>query len=240
MQQDIVAAIRKELEQQADDRTKGNSQSFFKERVTFYGVRTAVVNQIARQSFQQIKQLDKEAIFSLAEELMMSDYNEDAFIAFEWIYRLRSQYQPDDFNRLEKWIDQYVNNWAKCDTLCNHAVGAFIVQYPEFLPELKRWAKSGNRWLRRAATVSLIIPARKGSFLNEVFELADILLMDQDDLVQKGYGWLLKEASKLHQQEVFDYIIRNQSVMPRTALRYAIEKMPEDMRRKAMAKPPLA
>ena len=57
---------------------------------------------------------------------------------------------------------------------------------------------------------------------------------DEEDLVQKGYGWMLKEASKKHREEVFEYIMRRKSEMPRTALRYAIEKMPEDLRRKAM------
>ena len=64
----------------------------------------------------------------------------------------------------------------------------------------------------------------------------DKLLLDGDDLVQKGYGWMLKEASKQHQQQVFDYVIKNRSVMPRTALRYAIEKMPQDLREEAMKK----
>jgi 3-methyladenine DNA glycosylase AlkD len=53
-------------------------------------------------------------------------------------------------------------------------------------------------------------------------------------MVQKGYGWLLKEASRAHQAEVFDYVMKNKAVMPRTSLRYAIEKMPAELRRKAM------
>ncbi len=58
--------------------------------------------------------------------------------------------------------------------------------------------------------------------------------MDKDDMVQKGYGWMLKEASKKHQAEVFDYVMKRKAEMPRTALRYAIEKMPAEMRKKAM------
>jgi 3-methyladenine DNA glycosylase AlkD len=80
------------------------------------------------------------------------------------------------------------------------------------------------------------LPARKGMFLDDVFEIADKLLLDGDDLVQKGYGWMLKEASKQHQEEVFNYVIRNRAEMPRTALRYAIEKMPENLRKEAMKK----
>jgi 3-methyladenine DNA glycosylase AlkD len=108
--------------------------------------------------------------------------------------------------------------------------------YPGFLSGLKIFAKSENRWMRRAAAVTLIIPARKGKFLKDIFEIADILLLDKDDLVQKGYGWMLKAASQAHLQEVYHYVIKNKKVMPRTSLRYAIEKMPKEMKEVAMQK----
>lgn len=91
--------------------------------------------------------------------------------------------------------------------------------------------------MRRASAVTLVMPVRRGSFLNDVFEIADLLLLDDDDLVRKGYGWMLKEASRLHQQEVYDYVVKHKAVMPRVALRYAIELMPQDMRKAAMSKP---
>jgi 3-methyladenine DNA glycosylase AlkD len=73
-------------------------------------------------------------------------------------------------------------------------------------------------------------------FLSDAFEICDVLLLDGDDLVQKGYGWLLKEESRVHQKEVFDYVVRNRKVMPRTALRYAIELMPKELKVEAMKK----
>jgi 3-methyladenine DNA glycosylase AlkD len=82
--------------------------------------------------------------------------------------------------------------------------------------------------------VSLINPARQGKYLKDVFDIADRLLVDPDDMVQKGYGWLLKEASRLHQNEVLNYVIRNKEYMPRTALRYAIELMPKGLKQRAM------
>lgn len=97
-------------------------------------------------------------------------------------------------------------------------------------------ASSENRWMRRASAVTLIIPARKGKFLSDILQIADILLLDKDDLVQKGYGWMLKAASEANQQEIFNYVIKNKSVMPRTALRYAIEKMPAELKAEAMKK----
>lgn len=165
-----------------------------------------------------------------------SGYIEESFVACDWSYRIRESYEPKDFVILEKWLHRHVANWASCDTLCNHAIGAFVEKFPQALADLKRWAKSKNRWVRRASAVTLIIPARKGEFLSDVFEIADLLLIDDDDLVQKGYGWMLKAASEAHRREVFEYVMNNKARMPRTALRYAIEKMPEDLKHKAMAK----
>jgi 3-methyladenine DNA glycosylase AlkD len=236
MNTSILSTVRTELKQQADVGTQSIAQSFFKEKVTFYGVKTATVSKIARKHLPEIRHLTKQNVFMLCEDLLKSDYIEEAFIAFDWSYELRSGYKPEDFLIFEHWMDKYVNDWAKCDTLCNHTIGSFIEQYPQYVENLKRWAVSSNRWLRRGAAVTLILPARRGKFLNDIFEIADILLMDKDDLVQKGYGWMLKEASKGHLEEVLGYVMRNRKTMPRTALRYAIEKMPPDLRKRAMSK----
>jgi len=236
METEIISAIRAELLQQADEKARSSAQTFFKESAKFYGVKSAVVSRIAAEYYRQIKHYDKQVVFTLCEALLQSDYSEEAFIAFEWSYRLRDKYEPGDFILLEKWLNKYVNNWAKCDVLCNHTIGAFIEKYPQYIDDIRGWARQDNRWLRRASAVSLIIPARKGKFLEEIFAIADILLHDEDDLVRKGYGWMLKEASRQHQKEVFNYVVRNKATMPRTALRYAIEKMPEDLRRQAMVK----
>jgi 3-methyladenine DNA glycosylase AlkD len=236
LETDILASIRKELAAQADEKTKDSFTRFFKEKVTGYGVRNALVEKMAKTYFNEVQPLGKKAVFALCADLLKSGYIEEAFIAFEWSYRLREEFVPEDFSVFAGWLEKYVSNWATCDTLCNHTIGSFVEKYPGYVENLKIWAKSESRWMKRAAAVTLVLPARQGDFLKDVFEIAGILLTDKDDLVQKGYGWMLKEASKMHRQEVFDYIIRNRKVMPRTALRYAIEKMPEDLRRKAMEK----
>jgi 3-methyladenine DNA glycosylase AlkD len=236
MQRNVLEALRHELQESADEKTRESAQRFFKEEVKFHGVKSAAVKKIATKYFREIKGRDKKEIFSLCEDLLQEGFGEEAFIAFEWSYSLRSQFVPEDFTVFERWVDQYVDNWAKCDTLCNHTLGSFVETYPQFIDSLIVWAHAENRWLRRASAVTLILPARKGLFLKEAFEISDILLMDKDDMVQKGYGWLLKEASKKHQAEVFDYVMRWKAKMPRTALRYAIEKMPAEKKKEAMAR----
>ena len=232
----IINKIRQELKQNSDEKIKKTGQNFFKEKIKFYGVKTAIVSKIGKEYFKAIKDKKKTEIFDLCEELWRSGYLEESFIACNWSYFVCKDYEPKDFEVFEKWVNNYVSNWASCDTLCNHTVGTFVEMYPEYLSDLKKWAKSKNRWMRRASAVSLIIPAKQGKFLKDIFEIADTLLLDQDDLVQKGYGWMLKAASRTHQKEIFDYIIKKKSIMPRTALRYAIEKMPKELKEKAMAK----
>jgi len=236
MKEKIINDIRKELKVNIDKKTQENSQRFFKEDIKSYGVRIPVVNQISKTYFKKIQSRSKSEIFELCELLWQSGFMEEALIACKWSYLLHPKYEPTDFREFEKWVSSYVDNWATCDTLCNHTIGSFLEMYPKYLSKLKKWSKSKNRWMRRAAAVSLIVPARKGKFLAEVLTVGKNLLLDQDDLVQKGYGWMLKEASKMHQQEIFDFVMSNKQVMPRTALRYTIEKMPKHLKDKAMAK----
>ena len=111
---------------------------------------------------------------------------------------LQPRYEREDFDIFRYWIDTYITNWASCDSFCNHTMGDFIEKFPEYIGELKQWTQSDNRWMRRAAAVSLIIPAKHGKYIDEALEIADLLLTDNDDMVRKGYGWLLKEASRKH------------------------------------------
>lgn len=232
----ILDTIRQDLVTQADVQVREKGQRFFKEKVKSYGVKTSVVTSIAKGVLPFLREASKKEVFVLCEELWRSGYIEEGFIACEWVYAQRDQYAPDDFYIFDSWIDRYISNWATCDTLCNHSIGSFVVRYPVFIKNLKEWTASDNRWKRRAAAVTLIISARNGLFLDDIFRISDCLLQDKEDLVQKGYGWMLKAASEAHQQEVFSYLLEKRSVMPRTAFRYALEKMPKDMRAEAMKK----
>jgi 3-methyladenine DNA glycosylase AlkD len=231
---DILRKVRRQLRGKADGNTRETAQRFFKEKIRAYGVKSADVAKIAAAYSKELKGKGKAEVLGLCEGLLGSGIIEESFVACHWAYALRRQYEPGDFRTFERWVDGYVGNWATCDTLCNHTVGAFLEKHPECLPRLRDWARSPNRWMRRAAAVSLIVPAKSGLFLEDAFAISDILIADEDDIVQKGYGWLLKEESRKHQKEVHGYVMKNKARMPRTALRYAIEKMPPELRKKAM------
>lgn len=232
----VITQLRKELQDHADPAFQKTSKRFFKEEIRCYGIRTAMVVAISKKYWKEVKSRDKQEIFALCEELYRSGMMEEAFVVSTWAPLLKDRFERGDLAVFQRWIDTYITNWAACDGFCNHTIGDFIEKFPDAVAELKEWTRSENRWMRRAAAVSLIVPAKHGKFQDDAIAIADLLLTDSDDMVQKGYGWLLKEASRKHTDEVFSYVMKNKKRMPRTALRYAIELMPKEKKAEAMKK----
>jgi 3-methyladenine DNA glycosylase AlkD len=159
----LISRVRTDLLVSADEKTKQVFQRFFKETVTYYGVKTPTVDKIAKKYWREIQHLSKPEIFGLCEELYASGFTEEAFVAAFWLPNMVEKLEPTDLATFKRWIEKYIDNWAKCDGFCNHTIGDFIEKYPEIAGEVKCWAKSDCRWLRRAAAVSFIVPAKKAS-----------------------------------------------------------------------------
>ncbi|HBU06960.1 MAG TPA: DNA alkylation repair protein [Candidatus Magasanikbacteria bacterium] len=235
--QKIILQIRKDLKKNVDVKYREGSINFFKEPIECWGVRNPIVKKLEQKYWQEIKNWHKKDIFWLCEELLKSNYNEEAGMAFEFLWRIRQTFVKNDFKIFVLWLKRYINNWAKCDDFCTHAFGYVLYNYPEFLVQVKKWTKSKNRWERRASAVIMIYPTRKDKkFLVHNFAIAGTLLTDSDDLVQKGYGWMLKVASDNYLEPVFEFVMKRKAKMSRTALRYAIEKMPDKLKNKVMAR----
>jgi 3-methyladenine DNA glycosylase AlkD len=232
----IIEGIRKELRAKIDEDYREGSVRFFKEEIKPYGVRSAEVKKIAVRHWLKVKNMKKKEIWRICEELWKSGWFEEGSIAINWSFRMKAKYEKSDMRVFERWLKKYIKNWAHDDVFCTSSVGEMLVQFPELLNKVDRWAESRNRWLRRAAAVSLIYPIMREKYLDKALEIADKLLKDKDDLVQKGYGWMLKKMADLYPMKVFDFVMERKMDMPRTALRYAIEKMPKDWKTKAMAK----
>lgn len=231
----IFAQILKELDLNADQKYREKIRDHFKMDVSnFLGVRIPLVRKIADKYFRELKGLEIDEILKLCNQLLETKIYEHKVIAFQWSFKYKNKYQKKHFKVFEGWLKSYVDDWSDCDDLCTHTLGSFIDRFPEFIPNVKTWTGSRSRWLRRASAVTFIFMARKGEHLDTVFEIASTLLLDEDDLVQKGYGWMLKEASKSCPDEVFEFVMKNKDVMPRTALRYAIEKLPAEYKKNAM------
>ena len=236
----VLKEVRRELKVNIEKKYKENNQRYFKEKIVCYGVKTPIVRKIAKKYFKQIKHLDKKQIFALSEQLFKSGYNEEATIAIQWVSELSKEFKKDDFKIFERYLNKYINNWGKCDDFCLHIIHSVIDKYPELINRVKAWSSSQNMWLRRASAVSFITTNNSSYItkhnLKDIFEVAETLLTDKEYLIQKGYGWMLKAASIYSQKEVFAFVMKYKDTMPRTALRYAIEKMPFELKRRAMSK----
>lgn len=236
MKTSLIGQLRSDIAEQDVAANRRNHQRFFKEALDEpVSLATSVLRKISNCRFREIRSLAAPEILRTCETLLASRERYMRFFAFDWAEKLQGRYVRSDFRRFSEWLERYVDSWSSCDHLCGGALGRFIYQYPEFAAKSGAWTKSGNRWIRRASAVCLIYSARHGELMDRVFAVADKLRDDDDDLVQKACGWMLKEAAGRNQKRVFDYVMKNRQTMARTTLRYAIEKMPEPMKRRAMA-----
>ena len=125
---------------------------------------------------------------------------------------------------------QYVNNWDLVDCSAHKILGRAIHEGLQEVEILDRLAVSDILWERRIAIIATMYFIHKGQ-LDHTFRLAERLLADREDLMHKAVGWMLREAWKKDSAAVETFLIKHYSQIPRTALRYAIEKMEETKRR---------
>jgi 3-methyladenine DNA glycosylase AlkD len=230
----LLRSLREALLTLEDPVRRVGQVRYFKETIQSLGIPMPEVLKVARAFGKEVKARPKAEVFRLCESLWKSGNFEESIIACHWSRYPKEAYASADMKIFAHWVGDYVGNWASCDTFCNHTVGMLVEKFPGQLPALKKWARSGNRWMRRAAAVSLIVPARKGLFTSDILDIAEILLEDKDDMVQKGYGWMLKVAWEAQPAALYAFVSAHKKRMPRTALRYAIEKWPEGRRKDAL------
>lgn len=233
----FMASLRAELAQYADPAHRDGLRGFFKESIDPLGVRSKELNAIVARRWRELRRVEPRDLLALGDALWQSEVFEHPTLTSKWCSRAVPRLKPAAFDTFERWLATRVGNWAHCDVLCTGCIGPLLMRHPELAQRTLPWLDSPNRWLRRGAAVSFVPPGRRGLFLDRVFSVAKALLADEDDLVRKGYGWLLKETSKAWPREVLDFVVARRERMPRVALRYAIELMPPDWRGKAMERP---
>jgi 3-methyladenine DNA glycosylase AlkD len=232
---DLLKTLREDLIAHRDEGYRAGSRSFFKESINPIGVRSQALKGIMARHRPAVKALEPRVLLSLCDELWASGYFEEGTIACKWCARALPKLGPTAFAHFERWMNEQVTNWAHCDDLGTHCLGGLILLHPEHLERTLPWLTSPNRWMRRAAAVSCILSGKRGLSLHHILYVAEQLLLDDDDLVRKGYGWLLKETSRAWPKEVFEFVLNHNGTMPRVALRYAIELLPKQFRAQAMA-----
>ena len=226
-----VLFCRGRLREEADPVFQKGQLHFFKsgsqeyEAIENYGVRGTKLKRIEQELYRQIKLWPAARRVRLCESLWKSGKLEEGVLAIYLCRRFARHFGPEDFQRFEKWLDRYVHNWAHADGLASWLLAACIGNRPGLRLELAGWTTSRNRWKRRAAAVSLLQEAKAGRHTDFIFEIAEALRGDADDMVRKGVGWLLKESYPRRNREVVEFLGSRPAPFARAVLRYAAEKM---------------
>jgi 3-methyladenine DNA glycosylase AlkD len=226
-----IAAIQTELRKSADPAKARDLQWFFKtgpgeygEGDVFLGVRVPGVRRLARKH----RGLPVEG----AAELLHSPIHEERLLA---LFILVDQYEKGDERLRGKICRIYlenvsgVNNWDLVDGSAPHILGRHLERRSR--APLYRLAKSRSLWKRRIAIMATFHFVRQGDF-KDTFALADVLLNDGEDLIHKAVGWMIREAGNRNPGAAGRFLKERCRRMPRTMLRYAIEKLPEAKRRR--------
>ncbi|HEU5453934.1 MAG TPA: DNA alkylation repair protein [Terriglobales bacterium] len=222
----IAQHIRRVLKDGGSAPHAEETQRFFKEKVATRGWRTAELRKVA-QRFRRVLLAEHgpDYLLAVADQLFRGSIIEEKAMAVELLAASAPHCGEAEFCLFESWLER-VGNWAEHDGLVHTLIGPMMLAYPPRAACTAAWANSSNLWMRRAAAVALIRGVRQGLFAAETARVTSLLLDDQDLMVQKGLGWLLREAAKYQREAAVDLLLRIRFVAPRLVLRTACETLP--------------
>jgi len=216
----------------ADRKRARSNQRFFKEPVALLGIDTATLRDVQRDLVRgpAAGWTIRDAV-RFCEAMLRDPHLEARALGFGMVARFAGQAPPELLPTLERWLARYCGNWALVDTLAPAVLGPLLDGHRELIPVVLGWTTSPNLWLRRGAVVSFVLLARKGRHLAATYRIATTLFGDREDLIHKAVGWLLREAGKTDMPRLERFLRRHGPRIPRTTLRYAIERFPDPARK---------
>ena len=235
---DVALRVREALKAWADPVKARGAERYFRETVKCYGVAAPAVHALADELYGRAKaEWTVDDAVRLCDILFADAELEAKAVGALILGRFKKDFTPALFAKAKGWLAAgLLANWASVDVFCTDSLGAFLERYPAFVGKIKAWAFHGNRWVIRASLVSFIKPARKGEFLPAVYEISASVFPVDDDLIHKANGWLLREAGKADPARLERFLLAHGPAIPRTTLRYAIERFPEAKRKALLLK----
>ncbi len=234
----FARAAKSALRRHGTAKVAASSQRFFKpyHNAAFYGVTTPHLRRLEREAFRQIKgawtltdATEFAGLMIVAKEL------EAKYFGILTLSRFKQSFDRRLLGVAERWLRQnHCDNWATVDGLCPSVITPLLSAFPDLVLRVRRWSRSRNLWLRRASVVTFVPLARRGDFLDEAYEIADTLLGDKEDLIHKATGWMLREAGRTDRKRLTAFLLAHGRRVPRTTVRYAIERYPEAQRKRVL------
>lgn len=211
-------------------------QRFFKNEVQSRGWYTPELRKVARRFRRAIlAEHGLPYLLLVADQLFTGEVLEEKNFAVMLLEDMTEQFGRKEFKLFEGWLDR-VSSWADHDALVHYLIGPLVAADAAYLSRLPRWAKKKSRWHQRAAAVSLIRSTRQHKNFDQIQWVTELLLPSDDDMVQKGLGWLLREAAKANPEQTVAYLMTIRDDASRLVLRTACETLPEATRKRVLGR----
>jgi 3-methyladenine DNA glycosylase AlkD len=229
---------RRALERLARPAGRFDASRYFRDAdgLGFYNIGTDRVRAMAREiarTHRDAWTVDDACVFANA--LIMDRHLEVKGIGIEVLACYRRQFTPALLPVWKGWLARkHSANWATTDAICGLLIGPVVAARPQLAAGVGGWSADRNMWVRRASIVGLIPIARRGIALDILYRTARQLHRDEEDLIQKAVGWALREAGKSDMARLERYLRANGPKIPRTTLRYAIERFPPRKRKQLL------
>ncbi len=226
------------LRAQADPERARQVQKYFKETVRSYGIPSPAVRDLAKELYISIKkEWQLSQAVALCDILFPKPELETKGVAALILARYKKDFPRTLCGRVKPWLAKdFLDNWASVDIFCPEIMGTLLLRYPELVKEVKTWTGHRNRWVKRASIVSFLKLTKQAGFLDIIYDQAVALFPVDDDLIHKANGWVLREAGKRDMARLERFLLKHGPAIPRTTLRYAIERFPEARRRELLLK----
>lgn len=207
-------------------------QRFFKETIQALGIATPTLRSFVRDQQKTVRgRWTAAQAVSCCERLLQEPELEIRGAGILVLSAFGHQLGPEFAGTAERWLEERLDNWALVDSFCGAILSPLLEQHPELEGVLRRWSRSPTLWVRRASLVTLVPFAGRGLLLETTYELAREHFVDREDLMHKATGWLLREAGKTDLERLRKHLLAHGAAVPRTTLRYAIERFPVKERR---------
>jgi 3-methyladenine DNA glycosylase AlkD len=211
-------------------------QWFFKDEIKSHGWYTAKLRSVAVQCRRRIRnEFGLDFLLRVADKLFAGQVLEEKIFAVFLLEKLTEEFGDAEFRLFESWLPR-ISSWADHDALVHYLIAPMVAAKPTRTGKVLRWAKSSDRWHRRAACVALIQGTRQKMFSSEIERLSNLLLSDEDDMVQKGLGWLLRETAKADSKRTVPYLMSIREHASRLVLRTACETLPVGTKKRILAR----
>ncbi len=191
----------------------------------FIGVTVPDIRKVANEYYKTISLKE-------VEELLHSKYHEERLLALIILtYKMKKAKEDEQKKIVNLYIrnTKYINGWDLVDLSAHYILGKYLLEHENEKNILYEFANSNNLWKQRISIVSTWMFIREGKY-EDTFKIAEILLNNKQDLIQKAVGWMLREVGKKDFDSEYNFLIKYYKEMPRTMLRYSIERFDEDLR----------